>query len=134
MSNRVAIVTTQAPAAPPHFHQAVRHGPLLQVAGQGPQDPVTGLDLYPGDIKAQTSRTLENVLAILQAGGASLDDVVMLRVFLTRGEDFGPMNQVYGEFVRQHCASGVLPSRTTLITGLPRETMLIEIDALAVVG
>jgi 2-iminobutanoate/2-iminopropanoate deaminase len=61
------------------FSQGVRKGPLLQVSGQGPQDPVSGEYLHAGDVKAQTRRTLENVRAILAAGGAGVEDVVMFR-------------------------------------------------------
>ncbi len=128
------IDTPNAPTPAPIFHQGVRRGPLLQVSGQGPQDPATGEYLHPGDVKAQALRTLNNVLAILEAGGATLDDVIMFRVYLARREDFAAMNEVYGQFVKAHTTQGVLPCRTTLVTGLPREEMLIEIDALAVTG
>ena len=57
----------------------------------------------------------------------------MLRVYLTTREDFPIMNDAYGEFVAAHTPSGVLPARTTVFTGLPREEMLVEIDAIAVV-
>ena len=77
--------------------------------------------------------TLENVKAIVEASGATFDDVVMLRVYLTKREDFAIMNDAYGAFVTAHTTSGVLPSRTTVFTGLPREEMLVEIDGLAVV-
>ena len=133
MDTRYAITTDQAPAPAWVFHQGVRHGPLLQVSGQGPQDPATGEYLYPGDVQAQTTRTLENVLAILNAGGATLDDVLMLRVYLASRDDFRAMSDAYGEFIKEHCTGGVFPSRTTIICGLPRAEMLVEIDALAVV-
>ena len=132
MSERVAISTDQAPAPAWSFHQGVRHGNMLQVSGQGPQNPATGEYLYPGDVKAQTTRTLQNVLAILEAGGASLDKVLMLRVYLTTREHFAAMNEAYGEFVKAHCKSGVYPCRTTVMCELPRPEMLVEIDALAV--
>jgi len=133
MADKTAIRTDAAPAPAHTFSQGVRKGPLLQVSGQGPVDPATGEYLHPGDVKAQTLRTLANVEAILQAGGASLDDVIMLRVYLTTRDDFAAMNDAYGEFVSARVPSGVLPCRTTVMTGLPREEMLVEIDALAVV-
>jgi enamine deaminase RidA (YjgF/YER057c/UK114 family) len=58
----------------------------------------------------------------------------MLRVYLTSRDLFAPMNEAYGEFVGARTPSGVLPSRTTVFTGLPREDMLVEIDALAVLS
>lgn len=133
MADKSAVRTDAAPAPAHTFSQGVRKGPMLQVSGQGPVDPVTGEYLFPGDVKAQTIRTLENVEAILKAGGASMDDVIMLRVYLTTRDDFAAMNEAYGEFVSARVPSGVLPSRTTVMTGLPREEMLVEIDALAVV-
>ncbi|WP_019147385.1 RidA family protein [Timonella senegalensis] len=127
-----AISTPNAPAPAHTFHQGVRKGPFVQVSGQGPVDPATGTYLYEGDVKAQTIRTLENVKAIVEASGATFDDVVMLRVYLTDRDNFGAMNEAYGEFVAANCPSGVLPSRTTVMTGLPREEMLVEIDAIAI--
>ena len=80
-------VSTDAAPAPAHtFSQGVRKGPFVQVSGQGPVDPVTGEYLHPGDVAAQTTRTLENVKAIVEASGATFDDVVMLRVYLTARE------------------------------------------------
>lgn len=134
MTDRIAVSTTDAPAPAHTFSQGVRRGPFLQVSGQGPVDPATSEYLHPGDVKAQTIRTLQNVEAILAAGDATFDDVMMLRVYLTTRDDFGPMNEAYGEFVGARVASGVLPARTTVFTGLPREEMLVEIDALAVLA
>jgi reactive intermediate/imine deaminase len=133
MTDKTEIRSDAAPAPAWGFSQGVRKGPLLQVSGQGPQDPATGEYLHPGDVKAQTLRTLRNVQAVLAAGGASVDDVVMFRVYLTRREDFAAMNEAYGEFVGANCHSGVLPCRTTVFVGLPHESMLVEIDALACV-
>jgi 2-iminobutanoate/2-iminopropanoate deaminase len=127
-----AVRTDDAPTPMPVFSQGVVKGGIVQVSGQGPQDPGTGEYVHAGDVKAQTTRTLQNVRAILLAAGADLDDVVMLRVYLTTREHFPLMNEAYAEFVGEHCPSGVLPARTTVFVGLPREEMLVEIDALAV--
>ena len=133
-TGKTAVRTDAAPAPAHTFSQGVRKGPLLQISGQGAVDPATGQYVGAGDVREQTRRTLENVRAILEAGGASVEDVVMFRVYLTKREDFAAMNEVYGAFVAEHAPSGVLPSRTTVFTGLPHEVMLVEIDALAVVG
>ena len=69
---------------------------------------------------------------MLAAAGASFDDVIMLRVYLTTRDHFAPMNAAYGEFLADRCE--VLPARTTVFVGLPEEEMLVEIDALAVLG
>ncbi len=134
MTERTAITTTEAPAPAHTFSQGVRRGPFIQVSGQGPVDPATNEYLYEGDVAAQTTRTLLNVEAILAAAGAGFDDVMMLRVYLTKREDFAAMNDAYGEFLSTRVASNVLPSRTTVFTGLPREEMLVEIDGFAITG
>ena len=134
MTDRVAVTTTGAPAPAHTFSQGVRRGAFLQVSGQGPVDPETNEYLHPGDVKAQTLRTLRNVEAVLAAGGAGFDDVMILRVYLTTRDDFAAMNEAFGEFLATRVPSGVLPARTSVFTGLPREEMLVEIDAFAVLG
>ncbi|GAA1583706.1 MULTISPECIES: RidA family protein [Kribbella] len=134
MTDKSAVSTTDAPPPMPVFSQGVRKGNILQVSGQGSVDPASGDFVFAGDVKGQTTRVLQNIEAILKAGGASMDDVVMLRVYLTQREDFGAMNEAYAEFVSTRTPSGVLPSRTTVFTGLPLPDMLVEIDALAVLS
>ncbi len=127
-----AVSTTAAPAPAHFFSQGVRRGNLLQVSGQGPMDPATNQYIAAGDVAAQTRRTLENVKAILEAGGASVADVLMFRVYLTTRDDFAAMNEAYGAFIAENVPDGAaLPCRTTVFAGLPHEVMLVEIDALA---
>lgn len=133
MSSKTAIHAAAAPAPAHTFSQGVRRGGFIQVSGQGPVDPATGAYLFPGDVAAQTVRTLENVKAIVEASGATFDDVVMLRVYLTTRDDFAAMNDAYGAFVTANTPSGVLPARTTVMVELPRAEMLVEIDAVAIV-
>ena len=131
--NKTAISTTDAPAPAHTFSQGVLAGRVLQVSGQGPVDPATNEYVFAGDVAAQTTRTLQNVEAILRAAGATMADVVMLRVYLTTRDDFAAMNEAYGAFLAERLGpDAVLPSRTTVMVGLPREEMLVEIDALAV--
>ena len=132
MTIKHRIETPLAPAAMPVFSQGVRKGPLLQVSGQGGADPVGGT--FAPDVAAQTTQTLRNLLAILEAGGATFDDVIMLRCYLTARDHFAEMNAAFDTFVRAHTPSGVLPARTTVFVGLPLAEMLVEIDALAVLA
>ena len=133
-SDKTEIRTEGAPAPAWMFSQGVRKGPILQVSGQGPQDPATGEYLHHGDVKAQTRRTLENVKSIVEAGGATIEDVVMFRVYLTERADFPLMNEAYAEFIEENIPpGGVKPCRTTVFVELPQEPMLVEIDAQAVV-
>lgn len=122
---KTAISTDRAPQPVAAYSQAVRVGNILQVAGQGPADPATG-EFVSGGIAAQTRRTLDNVRAILEAAGASFDDVVMTRVYLADLADFAGMNEVYTTYVAEP-----YPARTTVAVGLP-QGMLVEIDVLAV--
>jgi reactive intermediate/imine deaminase len=132
MTDKTAVRSTDAPAPAHTFSQGVRKGPFVQISGQGPVDPATNEYVHPDDVGAQTTRTLQNVKAILDASGATFDDVVMLRVYLTKREDFAAMNDAYGEFVVANTPGDVLPCRTTVFTGLPRAEMLVEIDAFAI--
>lgn len=129
-----SVTTTEAPAAPGFFSQAVQVGSFLQVSGQGPQDPASGDYVFAGDIARQTTRTLENLRSIVEASGGNFDDVVSIRVYLTHQASFGDMNTAYEAFVRENCPSGVFPARTTVFVGLPNPAMLVEIDVMAVLG
>ncbi len=119
------ISTDKAPAAIGPYSQAVKAGNLLFVAGQIGMDPATG-QLREG-IEAQTRQALLNLKAILEAAGASLEQVVRVGVFLQDLKDFQAMNAVYAEFFPQSP-----PARTTVqVAALPRGA-LVEIDAIAV--
>ena len=133
MSSKTRLETRLAPPPLPVFSQGVRKGPVVQVSGQAGIDPATGS--YPSldDVGAQTTQTLHNVLATLEAAGATFDDVVMLRVYLTTREHFPAMNEAYTAFLTpERVPSGILPARTTVFVTLPFPEMLVEIDALAV--
>lgn len=132
MTLKHRVETALAPAPLPQFSQGVRKGPLLQTAGQVGTDPVTGG--FADGVHAQTAQALRNVNAILEAGGATFDDVVMVRVYLANEGDFGEMNSAYDAFVPAHTPSAVLPARTTVVTGFAVPQILVEIDALAVVA
>lgn len=123
---RQAGSTEAAPPPAGPYSQSVRIGPIVASAGQGADDPATG-ELAGPDIETQTRQCLRNVAAVLEAGGATLDDVIRCGVFLARKEDFEDMNRVYREVFAEP-----LPVRTTVYVGLPSD-LLVEIDALAVV-
>ncbi len=124
---REIISTEKAPPAIGPYSQAVKAGNLLFVAGQIGINPATG-QLEEG-IEAQTRQALLNLKAILEAAGASLDNVVRVGVFLQDLKDFQAMNTVYAEFF-PHSP----PARTTVqVTALPRNA-LVEIDAIAVLA
>jgi len=124
---KIEIHTESAPKPIAKFSQGVRKGNVLQVAGQVAFDAETG-KIVGDTVAEQTAQTLRNVASVLEAAGASFDDVVMLRVYLTDTAHFGEMNDAYGEFMTEPYSA-----RTTVYVGLPAG-LLVEIDALAVLG
>ncbi len=96
------------PTAYPFSPGVVSNG-FLFVAGQVGTDPKTG-KLVPGGIEAETTQTIQNIKAILDAAGASLDDVVTVTVYLSNMDDFPRMNAVYQTFFK----AGSYPARTTV--------------------
>ena len=125
---RQAVSTQAAPAAIGPYSQAVRAGDFLFVSGQIPLDPATGT-LVDADVRTQTRRVLENLSAIVSAGGASLGHVVKTTVYLADMNDFAAMNEVYATFF-----STPAPARATVQVGrLPRDVK-IEIDAVVHLG
>jgi len=111
---------TESPIA-----QGVKCGQFLFVSGQGPLDPVTK-DVVSQDLAEQTRVTLDNVRAVLEAGGTSIDHVVKVGVFLRSMEDFPVFNRVFKEYFK-----GVQPARTTVEASAPRKGVNVEIDCIA---
>lgn len=95
---RQIIATSDAPSSP-LFSQGVKAGPHLLISGIVGIDPGTG-SLAGGTIQDQTRQALRNCEAILQAGGASLDDVVEVGVLLTDPADFASLNEEYSRWFR----------------------------------
>ena len=118
------IKSNDAPPPGGAYSQAIKAGSIIFVSGQGPLDPKT--DRRGPDIETQTSQTILNLKAILQAGGYLLEDVVKVTVFLKNSEDFHRMNRVYQTFFPKDP-----PARTTVVTNFVNADMLIEIDAIA---
>jgi endoribonuclease L-PSP, putative len=90
------------------FSAGVRGPGVLYLSGQVGLDPANGR-LIPGDVAAQTARTLDNIRALLESVGSSLDDVLRVGVYLTSMESFGAMNEVYARYFRHP-----FPARTTV--------------------
>ncbi|OQO91921.1 reactive intermediate/imine deaminase [Saccharomonospora piscinae] len=126
--SKSAVSTDAAPAPVAAYSQAVRKGNILQVAGQVGIDPATGT-VADGGVAAQTRQVFANLRAVLDAAGATLGDVVMMRAYLTDTAHFAEFNEVYNELVAH--GGEVPPARTTVYVGLPAG-LLVEIDALAV--
>ncbi len=118
------ISTEKAPAAIGPYSQGIKAGDFFYTSGQLPIDVKTGK--MPLEIKEQTRQSLNNVKAILEAGGSSMDKVFKTTVFLSDMNNFAEMNSIYKEFF-----SGDFPSRSAVeVARLPKDA-LVEIEAIA---
>ena len=125
--NKQTVATEKAPKAIGPYEQAIKVGDFVYASGQIPLDPKTG-NLVAGGIAEQTRQVLENLRAVLEAGGSSLDRVIKATVFLKNIVDFAAMNEVYAEYLGQS-----KPARSTVaVADLPRGA-LVEIDFVATV-
>ena len=122
-----AVKTDKAPLPRGPYNQAVRIGDTIYVAGQIPIDPTTN-QVVEGGIEVQTRRVLDNVAAILEEAGSSLDRVVKTTTFLLDVGEFAQMNAVYAEYF-----TGITPARSTVqVAALPGAGVRLMIDAIAV--
>jgi len=120
--------TDRAPAAIGPYSQAVQREGMVFLSGQIPLDPDTGL-LVEGDIEAQARRAFDNLRAVCEAAGGSLDDVVRLGLYLTDLGDFARVNQVMSDYF-----NAPFPARSTIgVASLPRGAQ-VEIDAVMFLG
>ncbi len=126
MSNtRTTVATEYAPAAIGPYAQAIAVGDFIFCSGQIPLDPTTNT-VVEGTIEIQTRRVLDNLTAVLQAGGSSLEQVVKTTIFLADMGDFATVNTVYAEYFGTNP-----PARSTVqVARLPRDVG-IEIEAIA---
>ena len=120
------IHTDHAPAAIGPYSQAVRAGTTVYFSGQIPLDPATG-NLVDGDIAAQARRAFDNLKAVAEAAGGSLDRIVRLGLYLTDLSQFAAVNAVMQDyFVAPY------PARSTIeVSGLPKGAAF-EVDAVMV--
>lgn len=127
---REVIRTNQAPAPVGPYNQAIAaSGRMVFVAGQIPLNPQTGELVGEGDVAAQTEQALQNLKAIVEAAGVTLNDVVKTTVFLKNMNDFAAMNTVYAKYFAEDTA----PARAAVeVARLPKD-VLVEIDCIAVV-
>ena len=121
---RQPIATDSAPAAIGPYSQAVRSGNHVFLSGQIPLDPATG-QLVEGDIAIQARRVFDNLQAVCQAAGGSLEDVMRIGIYLTNLGDFATVNAVMAEYFM-----APYPARSTIeVSGLPRGAR-VEVDAI----
>jgi 2-iminobutanoate/2-iminopropanoate deaminase len=123
-SKKKMISTPNAPKAIGPYAQAVRYGDLLFVSGMIPIDPKNG-ELLTGNFEAEVTLVLENLKAVVEASGMSLDNVLKASVFLKDLTLFGKFNEIYAKYF-----SDILPARETVQAAqLPRDAS-IEISVI----
>ncbi|SKC64729.1 RidA family protein [Maledivibacter halophilus] len=119
--------TDKAPAAVGPYSQGVSAGNLLFVSGQMPFNTETG-EMVRGNVEDETRQCLENVKAILEEAGTSLENVVKATVFIRDMDQFDRINKVYGEYFNDH-----KPARACVeVSRLPKDVN-VEIEMIAVV-
>ncbi|EXU68126.1 RidA family protein [Streptomyces sp. 110] len=131
---KTAITPATHTTPPAKFSHGVKKGNILQVAGQvgfGPAVPGQAPTPVGPTLREQTLQTLRNVQSVLEEGGASWEDAMMVRVYLTDTGHFAEFNEIYNEFFAG--LKEAPAARTTVYVGLPAG-LLVEIDALAVLG
>lgn len=119
------VATEKAPKAIGPYSQAVIEGGFLFTAGQVPFDPATG-KLVEGGMEPSAERVFDNLEAILREAGLAFPDVVKATVYLTRAEDFAPLNAVYARRFGDH-----RPARSTVIVAALPAGAMVEIDLIA---
>ena len=123
---RQPIQTDHAPAAIGPYSQAVKSGQTVFLSGQIPLDPATG-EVVAGDIEAQARRAFDNLKAVCEAAGGTMDDIARVGLYLTNLSQFAAVNAVMGEYFAQP-----YPARSTIeVPGLPKGAAF-EVDALMV--
>jgi 2-iminobutanoate/2-iminopropanoate deaminase len=122
---RNAVSTPDAPKAIGPYSQAIEAGPFLFCSGQVALDPESGT-VVSNEVEAQTRRVMENIKAVLQAGGSSLEQVVKTTIFLKSMGDFTKVNEIYGNYFAVNP-----PARSTVeVSRLPKD-VLVEIEVIA---
>lgn len=120
------IQTNNAPQAIGPYSQAIMANGTLYVSGQIPVVPATGT-IVSDKVEDQARQVMENVKAVVEAAGLTLDDVVKTSVFIKNMDDFGTINAIYSEYFKTDC-----PARACVeVARLPKD-VLLEMEAIAV--
>lgn len=123
---KTVIQTNNAPQAIGPYSQGIMAGDTLYVSGQIPVIPATGV-IVSEAVEEQARQVMENVKAVVEAAGLTLDNVVKTSVFIKNMDDFGTINAVYSEYFKENC-----PARACVeVARLPKD-VLLEMEAIAV--
>ena len=119
------VATDRGPKAIGPYSQAIRANGFVFLSGQIPLDPSTQ-QVVEGDAAVQSERVLENLKAVVEAAGSSLQRVVKTTVFLADMDDFAAMNEVYARYFVTH-----RPARSTVEVARLPKNVRVEIDLIA---
>jgi 2-iminobutanoate/2-iminopropanoate deaminase len=108
------------------YSQGIAANGFVFVSGTVGIDPKSN-EMVKGGIQEQTKQVMENIKAVLEAGGSAIEKIVKVSVFIKDGTHFKDMNATYSTFLGTH-----RPIRTTVVTGFARDDVLVEIDVVAV--
>lgn len=125
MSALKVVRSKKAPEPIGPYSQAIVAKNLVFVSGMIAVDPATG-KMVAGGVKEQTERALASLRAVLKEAGTSEKNVAKTTVYLRDAASFKEMNEAYARFFGKH-----KPARATLVTGFPRDDILVEIEAVA---
>ncbi len=126
--NKREVRTTNAPEPVGPYSQAVIAGGFVFCSGQIALDPRTG-ELINNDIESETAQVMENLKAVLESAGSSLDRVVKTTIFLKDMSDFARVNEVYGS-----CFGEIPPARATVQAASLPKNANVEIDCIAIIN
>lgn len=121
------IYTPKAPAAIGPYSQGIVQGGMIFTSGQIPINPETG-ELSTGDIKEQATLVMNNLKAVIEEGGGTLDSIVKTTCFLADMDDFAAFNEVYSDHITN------APARSCVAVKTLPKNVLVEVEAIAVVG
>ena len=123
-----SITTSKAPAAIGTYSQAISYGQTIYVSGQIPLNP-DSMHMVSDDIDSQINQVLDNLTAILEAAGSSIDNVLKFTVFLTDLENFGRVNEIMADRLTEP-----YPARAAIQASALPKGAKVEIDAIATKG
>ena len=127
MSSKQIIKTSNAPDPVGPYNQAIKAGNFIYCSGQIAIDPTSNEITHLGNIEKETYQVLKNLSAVLNAGGAKLDDVIKTTIYLTDLKNFQTVNKIYSDFFN----NAIPPARACVeVSSLPKG-VLVEIDCVA---
>lgn len=126
MTDKIVIATDNAPAAIGTYSQAIKAGDTVYISGQIPLNPET-MEMVGDDFDSQVVQVFDNLKAVCEAAGGSLQHIVKLNIFMTDLSNFAKVNEVMGEYIQQP-----YPARAAIgVKELPKGS-LVEMDAVMV--